>query len=159
MSLKKVEQVKADKWFKIWDIIVYGVLLAAVVVLIISFAIIGNGGELDGVCVSYNGEQVFVYNFDDGDYNVFAEDRIIIKEETAQKLILTFYTENKKGFNEIEIDKKGRSAKVTSSNCSLHKDCVYTAALDSKRSVPIICTPHALSIAPLSPSDDGNIKT
>ena len=35
MSLKKVEQVKADKGFKIWDLIIYGVIAVTVAVLFI----------------------------------------------------------------------------------------------------------------------------
>ena len=33
MSLKKIEQVKADKGFKIWDLVIYGVVLALTAVL------------------------------------------------------------------------------------------------------------------------------
>lgn len=159
MSLKKIEQVKNTKWFKPWDLLVYGLLAAAIVALILVFALSGKGGELDGIIVSYKGEKVFTYNFSQGEYEILSPDNVEIKKEDANNLELVFYTDGKGGYNNILIDKKGKSVKVTDSNCSWHKDCVYTQALNASRSVPILCTPHALSITPLTIEDDGVIKT
>ncbi len=159
MSLKKIEQVKAGKWFKIWDLLVYGLLVGVIVALILVFAFVGKGGKLEGVIISYKGEQVFTYNFTESKYEIKKSDYIEVKEDGDDLLLLTFYTRGKSGYNDIEINKKDKSVKVTASNCSTHKDCVYTPALSGSRSVPILCTPHALSIAPLTIYDDGTIKT
>lgn len=159
MSLKKIEQVKAGKWFKIWDILVYGLLVGTIIALILVFALMGKGGKLEGVIISYKGEQVLTYSFTDGKYEILQADYIEVKEDDADKLALTFYTEGRAGYNDILIDKKQKSVKVTASDCSTHKDCVYTPALSGTRSVPILCTPHALSISPLTIYDDGTIKT
>lgn len=159
MSLKKIEQVKTGKWFKIWDLLVYGLLAGVIVALFITFALVGKGSKPNGITVSYKGERVFVYNFDKGEYDVLKADYIDVKEDGEDKLLLTFYTQGKSGYNDVEINKKDKSVKVTASNCSTHKDCVHTPALSGTRSVPILCTPHALSIAPLTYYDDGTIKT
>ena len=159
MSLKKIEQVKNSKWFKWWDLIIYGALTAIIVALILVFALSGKGGRIDGVSVSYKGEEVFTYSFSQDSYEIISPENIDIKEENGEGITLTFYTDGKSGFNTIEIDKKNKSVKVVASDCSWHKDCVYTAALNTSRSVPILCTPHALSIAPLKVYDDGTIRT
>ena len=159
MSLKKIEQVKAGKWFKIWDLLVYGLIVGVIVALILVFAFVGKGGKLDGIIISYKGEQVLTYNFTENEYEIIKTDYIEVKENDEERLTLTFYTEGKTGYNDIEISKKEKSVKVTASDCSTHKDCVYTPALSGSRSVPILCTPHALSIAPLNFYDDGTIKT
>ena len=159
MSLKKIEQVKNTKWFKPWDLLVYGLLAAIIVALILVFALSGKDGELDGITISYRGEKIFNYYFSQDAYEVLSADNIEVKEEDDGLIELIFYTDGRGGFNNITIDKKGRSVKVTASNCSTHKDCVYTQALSSSRSVPILCTPHALSIAPITIYDDGVIRT
>ena len=159
MSLKKIEQVKAGKWFKIWDLLVYGLLAGVIVALILVFALAQKGSGLDGVSISYKGERVASFSFTDNELDILHSDYIEITEEGEECILLTFYTEGKKGYNTIEINKKEKSVKVTASNCSTHKDCVYSSPVKGTRSVPILCTPHALSIAPLTVYDDGTIKT
>lgn len=159
MSLKKIEQVKTGKWFKIWDLIVYGLLIGTIVALILIFALAGKGKVLDGITVSYKGEQVFTYSFTEGTYEIAKAENLEVDKDVDDELILTFYTDGKAGYNRIVIDKKNKRVKVTESDCSTHKDCVHTPALSGTRSVPILCTPHALAIAPLVYYDDGTIRT
>ncbi len=159
MSLKKIEQVKTAKWFKIWDLLVYGLLVGTIAVLFIVLAFHGKGSKLEGITVSYKGEQVLTYSFTEGKYEIAKAENIEVEEDGEDELILTFYTDGKAGYNRIVIDKKEKSVKVTASDCSTHKDCVYTPALSGSRSAPILCTPHALTIAPLTYYDDGTIKT
>ena len=159
MSLKKIEQVKNSKWFKWWDLIIYGSLIAVIVALILVFALSGKGGKLDGVIVSYKGEKIFSYSFSNDGYQILSAQNIEVEEDSAERLELTFYTDGRTGYNTIEINKSEKSVKITRSDCSWHKDCVYTAAINTNRSVPILCTPHALSVSPLKIYDDGTIKT
>lgn len=158
MSLKKVEQVKKSKWFRPWDLLVYGLLAAAIVALILAFVLPAKSGGLDGVVITYRGDKVFECDFSAGGYKIYSEKNIEVKKESGERLLLTFHTDGDGGFNDIEIDIRNKSAKVTAADCSLHKDCVYTSALTSSRSAPIICTPHALAVLPLN-FDDGVIKT
>ena len=49
MSLKKVRQTKADKGFKIWDLIVYGAIIALAVVLFIVVFTTRDTSPLSGI--------------------------------------------------------------------------------------------------------------
>ncbi|MDE7163389.1 MAG: NusG domain II-containing protein [Clostridia bacterium] len=157
MSLKKIEQVKNSKWFSIWDMIAFGAVILTSVALIIAFTVGRDKSALDGFYVSYKGVQVYSYDFRDGHSAVLSEDNIEVLSENKDGLTLRFYTDGKKGYNDISVDLNKRSVSVTESNCSAHKDCVYTPALTSNSSTPIICTPHSLSVCPLTFDDDGII--
>ena len=63
MSLKKIEQVKADKGFKIWDLVIYGVVLALTAVLFVVIFTTRNTDPLTGVEITVRGEIVFEYEF------------------------------------------------------------------------------------------------
>lgn len=141
-----------------WDLIVYGVLAAAIVALFVAFAFTRDNSALTGVRVSYKGAEVFIYSFEEDKYQILKSENIEVESEDKEKLEICFYTEGKAGYNKIYINKKAKSAKITASDCSLHKDCVYTQALTANGSVPIICTPHALTVAPLKTDYDGTVK-
>ena len=64
MSLKKVEQVKVDKGFKIWDLLIYGLVAVIVAVLFIVVFVTRDESPLTGVRVFVQGEVVFEYEFD-----------------------------------------------------------------------------------------------
>ncbi|MGN0806518.1 MAG: hypothetical protein ACI4MC_05715, partial [Candidatus Coproplasma sp.] len=63
MSFKKIKQVKNNKWFRVWDLLVYGVILAFVAVLFIVFAVNRDTSPLEGVSLSYRGVQIYTYEF------------------------------------------------------------------------------------------------
>ena len=157
MSLKKIEEVKNSKWFSIWDMIAFGAVLITSVALIIAFTVGRDKSALDGFYVSYNGAQVYSYDFRDGQSVVLSESNIEVLSENEDGISLRFYTDGKKGFNDIFVDLNKRSVTVTDSDCSAHKDCVYTPTMTSNASTPIICTPHSLSICPLTFDDDGKL--
>ena len=46
MSLKKVEQVKKDRFFRIWDILVYGVIIVVVVALFLAVTLTADKSSL-----------------------------------------------------------------------------------------------------------------
>ena len=157
MSLKKIEEVKNSKWFSIWDLISFGVVILTSVALIIALTVGRDKSALDGFYVSYNGVQVYSYDFRDGSSVVLSEDNIEVLSEDSGGITLRFYTDGKKGFNDVFVDLNKRSVTVTDSDCSAHKDCVYTPAMTSNASTPIICTPHSFSVLPLTFDDDGII--
>lgn len=158
MSLKKIRQVKNSKWFRIWDLIVYGAVIVVIVALFLAFHFTKDTSKADGVRILYKNETVFEYYYSADDYKIVKEENVSIESESAQKLTLTFYTDGKKGYNEVVIDKVEKSVKVTDADCSLRKDCVYTPEIKNSSGF-ISCSPHMMTIQPFNPKtdDDGNI--
>lgn len=157
MSLKKIEQIKEKKWFSLWDLIAYGAIIVIAVVLILAFTSGGDKSQMEGFYLSYGGERVFTYDFENRKSTVLSEENIEIIKEGENGFTVRFYIDGKSGYNDIAVDIGKRTVTVTASNCSTHKDCVYTPALKNNSSTPIICTPHALTVCPLKFIDDGQI--
>lgn len=160
MSLKKIQQIKADKGFKIWDLLVYGVIVLLVAALLLSFFLTADRSPAEGIRITYRGETVFEYVYGDDTYRILSEDNIEILSDTADKLTLDFYTDGKEGYNRVVIDKANKTAKVTEADCSARKDCVYMPAV-ADHSTFIVCMRHSMKIEPLDPVtvDDGTILT
>lgn len=158
MSLKKIEQIKEAKWFSVWDLIAFGAVIIISVALIIAFTVGRDKTALEGFYLSYGGVRAFTYDFGEGEADVILTDNIEMGEIEDGCFTVRFYTDGKKGFNDVFVDTVKRTVEVTASNCSTHKDCVYTPKLQYNSSTPIICTPHALSVCPLKFVDDGVIK-
>lgn len=154
MSLKKIEQIKNSKWFSIWDLIAFGVILITAVALILVFTLRGDKSALSGFEISYRGEQVFTYEFG-GEKRILDNERIKV-EDGDGGFKVHFTTDDKKGYNTIWVNTKNKTVDVTDSNCSMRKDCVYTAKMTNNSS-QIYCLPHGLTILPLKIVDDGNI--
>ena len=156
MSLKKIEQVKNSKWFRIWDLVVFGVIIITSVALILAFTLGRDKSKLGGFSVSFRGETVLTYEFgSDKPPSVLNAEYIEVKEEKGGFTVR--FTNGDGGYNIIYVDTAARTVDVTDSNCSPHKDCVYTAKLKSNSSLPIICTVHGLTVSPLKFVDNGNI--
>lgn len=151
MSLKKIDEVKNSKWFSIWDLIAFGVIIVTAVALILAFTLGRDKSALSGFSVKYRGETIYEYDFDSGKVLKINEEYI-----KADGGALRFDDGNG-GFNLIYVDTAARTVDVTDSNCSSHKDCVHTAKMTNNSSMPIICTVHDLVIEPLVFVDDGNI--
>lgn len=157
MAIKKIEQIKKSKWFRVWDLIVYGVLAVVIAALFLIVFLTKDGSAPNGFKISCDGRVVFTYSFTDDGYEILSVVNIVVEEESAERLLLTFYTDDGKGYNEIEVDKAERTVKVTDANCSTHKDCAYTPAIKDGSSA-IVCPPHGMLIQPLgAASDDGDI--
>ncbi|MBD5584280.1 MAG: hypothetical protein HDQ88_04305 [Clostridia bacterium] len=142
MSLKKVEQVKSDKGFRIWDLIVYGVILAIVAVLFLTVFLTQDTDPLTGVKISVKGEAVFVYDFSS---EPTAKDGVEWKEE-GNGITVTVRVDE--GYNVIYIDKNEKSVKITDADCK-GKQCLYFSAIKDNSRI-IYCNPHSLKIEPLS---------
>ena len=146
MSLKKVEQVKVDKGFKIWDLLIYGLVAVIVAVLFIVVFATRDESPLTGVRVFVQGEVVFEYEFD-GDPVYSATVTAENVKEDEKGITVTVNTENG-GKNVIYIDKSARTAKMLDANCS-GKQCAYFPAINDNNKL-IYCNPHGLRIEPLS---------
>lgn len=154
MSLKKVEQVKADKGFKIWDLIIYGAIAVLVAVLFIVIFATKDESPLTGVRVFVEGQSVFEYEF--GGEPVYSE--AVTKEnvEEDDKGLTVTVNSAGGGVNVIYIDKTAKTVKVTEANCN-GKQCVYFPAIDDNSKL-IYCNPHGLRIEPLLRNyDDPNL--
>ena len=145
MSLKKVEQVKVDKGFKIWDLIIYGLIAVTVAALFIVVFVTRDKSPLTGVRVFVEGQVVFAYEFDGEPVyseSVTAEN---VKED-GKGLTVTVNCANG-GVNVIYIDKSAKTVKVTEANCH-GKQCTYFPAINDNNKL-IYCNPHGLRIEPL----------
>lgn len=154
MALKKVEQVKADKGFKIWDLIIYGAIIAIVVVLFIVIFATRNASPFKGIRIVINNDTIYEYDFENGKEVSRNSEYIQTVEENDNTLVLKADTGNG-GYNVIQINKSG-SVKITEANCG-KRDCVYTPELKDNNGV-IYCSPHRLKIIPYDfDVDDGNL--
>ena len=147
MSLKKVEQVKVDKGFKILDFIIYAIIAVTVAVMFLVVFLNRNTDALTGVRVFVRGEVVFEYEFDGTPVyseTVTADD---VKED--EKGLTVTVNSAGGGVNVIYIDKTAKTAKMLEANCSIRKDCVnaYPWKIDDN-SKTITCNPHGLRIEP-----------
>lgn len=151
MSLKKIDEIKNSKWFSIWDLVAFGVIIIIAVVLILSFTIGRDKSALGGFSVSYRGESIYEYDFDSGKVLKINEKYIKVDGDRLR------FDDGNGGYNIIYVDTASKTVDVTDSNCSSHKDCVHTVKLTNNSSAPIICTVHGLTVSPLKFFDDGNI--
>lgn len=150
MSQKKIEQVKKTKYFRLWDILVYGIILLIIASLFLAVFLTGDKTSANGFTIRQANKVVFTYYFDTDSYEYNLTDGVIkIDSQDESSLIFTVYTRDKSGFNKIKVDKVNNSVEVVDADCSLlRKDCVYTPALKDNSSV-ISCLPHEMYIEPL----------
>ena len=153
MSLKKVEQVKADKGFKLPDIIVYVAVLALVAVLFVVIFVTRDDSPLKGIRIYVRNEIVYDYDFKEGQRTLNgAYVQRISEDDTA--VVLRINTGDG-DYNKVYINKKG-SVRVTEANCGKN-DCVYTPELKNSGGI-IYCSPHRMKIIPFDfDIDDGKI--
>ena len=147
MSLKKIGQIKEGKWFRGWDLIVYGVIAVTVAALFLSVFLTRDSSPASGIRITYAGATVFEYDYSTDKYGSVNAGCIEINGDSDEKLELTFRP-NGGGYNRVVIDKKNRSVKVVDADCSARKDCVYSPAI-TDNSLIICCTPHKMIIEPL----------
>ncbi len=149
MSLRKVEQLRADRGFKIWDIAVYAALVIVILALFAVFVFPKKNTPLTSIKITkgFGLEPVTVctYSFVLDSLEVAEPEVITVEENTAALIRLTFHGDGEGEYNTIVIDKSAVSVKVTSANCPA-LNCVYTAAITSNASSPIICSTHQMII-------------
>ena len=143
MSLKKIEQVKADNGFKIWDLVIYGVVLALTAVLFVVIFTTRNTDPLTGVEITVRGEIVFEYEF--GGRPKSHSEKITI-DENDKGITVTVSTDNG-GLNIVYINKSAKTVKMHDANCK-GKQCIHFAAIKNNSGV-IICDPHGVKIEPI----------
>ncbi|MCD8205218.1 MAG: hypothetical protein LUD29_01190 [Clostridia bacterium] len=163
MSIKKIDQIKKkDKGFKIWDILIYAIILLAVAALLLSVFLTRSRDELAGFYVYYKDDIVFSYEFDAERYDILDDGHIKILEETSSSLTLRFFVDaanSDEDYNDIYVDKDERYVDVIDADCSQHKECYYMDKIVDTGSA-IICSPHRMNIIPFGYTlDDTGIST
>ena len=144
MSLKKIEQVKRDKGFKIFDLIIYGVLVVTVAVLFIVFFTTRNTNPLTGVRVFVQAKIVFEYEF--GKEPVFTES-VTADDVEENSSALTVTVRTKDGVNVLYINKEKKTVKMKDADCK-GKQCLYFQPISDNNKF-IYCSPHGLRVEPL----------
>lgn len=141
MSLKKAEQLKGDKGFKRWDLIIYAALAALIVAAAIGGAATANNSPLTGIRISVGDDTVFEYYFGNNSYKVY--DGCV--EVTENGGSLSLYITCGGGYNVVEIG-EGK-VRVTQADC-FSKTCVKTPDIEDNSSF-IYCSAHNLKIQPI----------
>lgn len=144
MSLKKVEQVKRDKGFRLFDLIIYGVILVAVAIVFTVVFTTRNADPLTGIKIYANGEEVFTYEFGSG--YVVAENEALTVEEDGKGITVTIRTDGG-GLNIVYINISSKTVKMTEANCK-GKHCLYFPEMTNNTDF-IYCSPHGVKIEPL----------
>ena len=147
MSYKKLKQVKDNCAFKVWDLIIYGVILAAVIVFIVCFFVMRDTRPLKGVGVYCDNKLIFSYSFERDEYEISDRSQILVESEDGGGITVKFIYDGGRGENVIFIDKKEVSVDVIESDCSIRKDCVHMAKITDNGGA-IYCSPHKLKIIP-----------
>ena len=151
MSLKKIEQVKKDRGFKLFDIIIYGAVIAIVAVLFIVLFATRDASSLTGVKITVKGEAVFEYEF--GESPQYSD--AVTVEENDKEITVTIVSDD--DVNVVFIDKEKKTAKMIEANCK-GRQCMYFAAMDDNSDF-IYCSPHGVKVEPLFKDlDNPNIK-
>ncbi len=147
MSFKKIEQIRQTKYFRLWDVLVYGIIILIIAAIFLAVFLTKDNTPANGFKIRYADKTVFTYDFESGRYEYSLTDGYIaIDGEDGNTLNITFYTPDKSGYNKITVDKQSRKVKVVDADCSLiRKDCVNAIAMDNV----ITCLPHQMYIEPL----------
>ena len=155
MSLKETDQVRKNKFFTRWDIAVYLVLLAAVVIsFVVLFLSASDRVQIDRLDIRCRGERVAVYDFA-GDTLEIAEGReeMFRTEEDGGTLLIYIFPEEG-AFNLLAVDRQARTADMRDADCSAGKDCTYMHVRAAGQT--IVCVPHGLVIEGVRAEEDGS---
>ena len=148
MSKRTLENVKKDKGFKVFDLIVYGVIILIVAVSFIAVFATKDKSPLTGIRVYVEDKVVFEYDFEN---NKVVEGEDLVVDNTEKSLQVRVSTDY--GYNLIVIEKSGM-VRIKDADCH-GRDCVYSPEITDNNGI-IFCSPHRLKIVPSS-YDDGKV--
>lgn len=158
MSGKKLDSIKSEKYFRVWDLVVYGVLALVIAALFLAVFLSRDDSPAGGIKISSYGTAVCVYDYQADKFTVFDGEIMEIESQSEEEVRLIFHAE-RGGYNKIVIDKINKSVRVSDADCSLHRDCVFTPAITDNGSA-ISCPPHNMKIEPVTKSyhEDGDLE-
>ncbi len=149
--MSRLEEVKKRRPFEKADLLVYALLILFILAFVLIFTLGRDSGAVEGFYVTCDGETVYTYSFVEGAVVADGwEDRVIQEREGE---ILTVTVQSDRGYNTVEIDLVGKSAKMLDADCSRHKDCTAMREITARDGV-IICVPHALKVLALGGAED-----
>ncbi len=153
--IKQIDHIKKDKGFRIWDIVVYAVIILVILAIFLAVFLTRDTSSLKGAEIYLKNDLVFEVSFETDTYSIYS-DAVSVEEETSSSVTLRITDGS--AYNVVEINLSSPSVSVTEANCR-SKDCVYTAAITDNNGI-IYCSPHGLKIIPADyePTDDGYIK-
>lgn len=153
-KLKSVdfEQIKSNKPFKIWDLVLYCPILVLVLALLFAFVIFpaDSAVESTGFKIILNDKEVFVFDYSTRTYSLDPEsiDQIIVEDLSGGFCIVKVISDKNSGaFNTVTANIEKHMVSVTESNCSESKECVHTPDIKDSHGV-IVCAPHKLKVVP-----------
>lgn len=153
MSLEKIDKIKADKGFKLADLIIYAAIAVIIVAVFLAVFLTRDSGELSGISVSVNDNEIFTYSFSSRKYEVLDDERIGQIEENDEILYIEIFCD--KGYNVLKIDIADGVVSISDADCR-GGDCLYQKI--ENNSGMIYCSPHRLRVVPYGfDGDDGNI--
>ncbi len=145
---ERLGEVKARKPFSPWDLILYVPLAALTVLLFVWFALPPRG-KIEGIELCYREEVVYRYSFAEGGKAATGwEEKISLKEEGDYAVITLYLGNDGREFNQITVDLKGRTAKMTDSDCdgfAWRRECVASGEISTGKGI-IVCMPHRLQV-------------
>ena len=157
MSREMLEQTNRAAWFKVWDILIYALILLFLLALFLCFVIFPGREQLSGIEILVKNERVFFCDFEEGSYTIEDVSRVRV-EESGDLLLVTVTTEE--GSNIVSVDTKARRADMTDADCSWSRDCVHMPAIENTASAPVSCIPHGVVVMPVrgDPEPDGTLQ-
>ena len=149
--MSRIEEIKKRKPFALWDLLIYGILIAVILLLFGIFVFSGSGKAASGIQImNFNGKVIYTYEYAAGKGEITEEwkERIEEKEEDGVLYVTVYHDDAKEEFNILAIDLNKKTAVMHDANCSFRKDCTKMNKITSERNV-ILCIPYNLKICAL----------
>ncbi|MDE6058484.1 MAG: NusG domain II-containing protein [Clostridia bacterium] len=152
--MSRLEEVKKRKPFAIWDLLIYGILIAVILVLFGIFVFGGSGEAASGIQITtFDDKVIYTYDYD-RQKGVVAEGwkgRVEEKNEDGVLLVTVYLDDAKKAYNILAIDTKNQTAVMRDANCR-RKDCV-SEKITSERDI-IVCMTHKIKVCAIGEEKD-----
>lgn len=143
MSKQTIQNIKTNKPFAWWDIIIYILLALLVIGLFWGIVWSKDNDKVVGIEIVQNDAIILTYDFDTDTIKTYSQSVMI--DQTSHGYMVMIHTQDAKGYNKIAINVYDRTVDVVDTNCSHSKECMHTQPIKHQTD-SIICMPHALII-------------
>lgn len=145
--MNRLEEVKKRKPFAIWDLLIYGILIAVILLLFGIFVFGGRGKAASGIQVTgLDGKVIYTYEYgkEKGEISKDWKTRIEEKEEDGVLLVTIYHDDAKEKFSLLAIDSGEKTAVMRDATCP-RKDCVHSWGISSERDI-IVCMSYKIKV-------------
>ncbi len=139
------ENIKTRKAFGKLDFILYLTLALLLFLLFLFFVILPSRSPAKGFKVTVGETIVFNFYYQDCSYDITDGYDVKVKETDG---VYEITVTTPAGYNVIQTKPSEGYVKVVDANCSIGKDCVYTAPIKTDGGA-IVCLPHDLRVLPI----------